>query len=313
MTEKINGMKKFLSLLLLAASFVTVHAQQEAMYSQYMFNGLYLNPAYAGSHDYYSSTLLFRKQWVGFSGAPQSGSFAVDGPLYGKKMGIGFIGGYDKIGVTTQTDFFLNYSYHLKLGGGKLSFGLKGGVSQYKAQLTDLIFWDQQDQIFSSDLAGKIVPKFGFGAYYYHRKFYAGISVPTTLAFDPGNNFNFDIAQSSELRRHYYVTGGYIFDLNDNWKFKPSTLIKVLPTAPVQMDLNVAFLYKDMIWLGSSFRTGDALAFIVEYQANMRFRIGYAYDMTFSKLRNYSSGTHELMIGYDFGKDFTKVKTPRFF
>lgn len=298
---------------MICAFGLTAQAQQEAMYSQYMFNGLYLNPAYAGSHDYFSTTLMYRKQWVSFEGSPQSGSFAIDGPIKGKNMGLGFIGGYDKLGVTTQTDFFLNYSYHLKLGKGKLSFGLKGGVSQYKAKLTDLVYWDQNDQIFSSDLAGKIVPKFGFGAYYYHQKYYVGLSVPTILAFDPGNNFSFDISKSSELRRHYYLTGGGIFTINDEWKFKPSTLVKVLPTAPVQVDLNMAFLYKDMIWIGSSFRTGDAVSFIAEYQANLHFRVGYAYDMTFSKLRNYSNGTHEIMIGYDFGKDFVKVKTPRFF
>jgi type IX secretion system PorP/SprF family membrane protein len=228
-------------------------------------------------------------------------------------MGIGVVGCYDRVGVTTQTDFYLNYSYHLKLGEGKLSFGLKGGISNYKAQLTGLLFWDKNDQVFASDLTGKIVPKFGFGAYYYHKKFYAGVSVPTTLAFDPGNNFSFDVSKSSELRRHYYVTGGYIFNLNADWKFKPSTLIKVLPSAPVQMDLNLAVLYKDMFWLGASFRTGDAVSFIAEYQANFRFRIGYAYDATFSNLKNYSAGSHEVMIGYDFGKDLIKIKTPRYF
>lgn len=306
-------MKKIAAIILFSILTVFVYAQQEAMYSQYMFNGLYLNPAYAGSHDYYSATLMYRKQWLNFPGSPQSGTCAVDGPIYGKPMGIGLIAGFDKVGVTTQSDFYLNYSYHLKLGTGKLSFGIKAGVSQYKAQLTDLVYWDQNDQLFMSDLAGKIIPKFGFGAYYYQQRFYAGISVPTTLAYDAGNNFNIDISKSSQLRRHYYLTSGYVFDLNEEFKLKPSVLVKVMPAAPVQLDLNFAALYKDMFWIGASFRTGDAIAAIVEYQANMRFRAGYAYDFTFSNMKKYSAGTHEIMIGYDFGKDFVKVKSPRFF
>lgn len=306
-------MKKILSIFLFTLLTVVAFSQQEAMYSQYMFNGLYLNPAYAGSHDYYSSTLMYRKQWVNFPGSPQSGTFAVDGPIYGKPMGIGLIAGYDKVGVTAQCDVFVNYSYHVKLGEGKLAFGVKGGISQYKAQLTDLIYWDQDDQVFINDLAGKVIPKFGFGTYYYQKRWYAGISVPTTLAYDAGNNFNIDINKSSQLRRHYYLTAGYIFDLNEDFKLKPSFLVKAVMSAPIQIDLNFSILYRDMIWLAASFRSNDAISAIIEYQANQRFRVGYAYDFTYSNLKKYSAGTHELMIGYDFGKDLIAVKSPRFF
>jgi len=306
-------MKKIITLLLSVTITGLAYSQQEAMYSQYMFNGLYLNPAYAGSHEYYSGTLMFRKQWVNFPGSPQSGTFAVDGPVYGKPMGIGLIAGYDKVGVTTQSDVYLNYSYNVKLGEGKLAFGVKGGISQYKAQLTDLIYWDQDDQVFINDLSGKIIPKFGFGAYYYQKRWYAGLSVPTTLVYDAGNNFNIDVHKSSQLRRHYYLTAGYIFDLNEDFKLKPSFLVKAVKSAPVQVDLNFSILYRDMIWLAASFRSQDAISAIVEYQANQRFRVGYAYDFTYSNLRKYSAGTHEIMIGYDFGKDLIAVKSPRFF
>ncbi|MBS1637383.1 MAG: type IX secretion system membrane protein PorP/SprF [Bacteroidetes bacterium] len=307
-------MKKYLIIIWIAITATQVQAQQDVMVSQYMFNGLFLNPAYAGSHKYVSSSLLHRTQWLGFSGAPKTMLFAVDGlaPTAAKNMGLGLIVSNDRIGSTEQTDIYANYSYQLRLGKGKLSFGLKAGVSNYVFKSNNLLVWDSNDELF----AGKRsvwLPKFGAGAYYFCEKWYAGISIPTLLAYDAGHNFGFDVNQNTFLNRHYYLTGGYVFTLNDEFKLKPSALIKYLPAAPLQVDLNLNVLYKDMIWLGASYRTGDAVTAMVEYQTNTRFRVGYAYDFTTSKIRNYSSGTHEIMIGYDFGKDIVKIKTPRYF
>lgn len=306
-------MKKIAVIIAIALSFVT-KAQQDIQISQYMFNGLFLNPAYAGSHKYVSSSLLHRTQWVNFSGAPKTMLFAVDGLLPGKSenMGAGLILSNDRIGATEQTDIYANYAYQLKFKTGKLAFGLKAGVSNYILKSDKLIYWDSNDEVFSGKKTAWL-PKFGFGAYYFSEKWYAGLSIPTLLAYDSKSNFSFDVNQATFLQRHYYLYGGYVFKLNDMFKLKPSSMIKYLPAAPVEVDINMNLLYKDMIWLGASYRTGDAVVLMIEYQTNTRFRVGYAYDITTTKIRKYSSGTHEIMIGYDFGKDLVKVKTPRYF
>jgi type IX secretion system PorP/SprF family membrane protein len=308
-------MKKFILISLFAASIgLKAVAQQDPMISQYMFNGLFLNPAYAGSHKYFTTTLNYRKQWVNFDGAPQTVMAAIDGPIPDKNMGVGLIIMNDQIGVTRQNSFMANYSYQIKTSEkGKLSLGLSLGVSQYRANLTSLTVWDDNDEVFMNDLKSNIIPRFGFGVYYFQELWYAGISIPTLLAYQKGSNFSMNINNSTSLDRHYFLTGGLIFKVHENIKLRPSTLIKILPNAPIQADLNLSALFYETIWVGASFRSGDALVGIIEYQTNARFRVGYAYDLTFSKIRNFSAGSHELMIGYDLGKEQIKVKSPRYF
>jgi type IX secretion system PorP/SprF family membrane protein len=308
-------MKKLIliiSIIVLAAQ--QSFAQQEPMLSQYMFNGLFLNPAYAGSHDNFSATLLGRKQWAGFNGAPNTVIASVDGPLLDHKMGLGLILSNDQIGVTCQTDVYANYSYHIKTSDfGHLAFGLKAGFSQYTARLSDLKYWDAEDVVFMGNRNSAWLMKAGFGMYYYTPRFYAGLSIPSLLAYDPQRNFSFDVNQSSQVRKHYYLTSGYIFNLSPDFMLKPSVLLKYETAAPLQADINLNLLYKNRFWLGASYRTGDAVVIIAEVQATKRFRIGYSYDWTLSEMNNYSSGTHEVMIGYEFGKDLMKIKTPRYF
>lgn len=303
-------------ILIFAATYLFTNdmfAQQDPMVSQYMFNGLYLNPAYAGSHKYWSSTLSYRSQWVGFDGAPETAIAAIDGPIPDKNMGLGLILLHDQIGVTRQNTAIVNYSYQIKTSETtKFAMGVNCGISQFSAKLTDLTVWDQ-DQVFEKDLTSKILPRFGAGMYYYGEKYYMGLSVPTLFAYQKDMNFNFDLSRSSFLRRHYLLTGGYVFETSKDIKIKPSILLKYVKNAPLEADFNLSTVYKDMIWIGASYRTGDAIAFIVEYQTNSYFRVGYAYDVTLSKLRNYSAGSHEIMIGIDFGKELVKVKTPRYF
>tara|TARA_B100000809_G_C15138474_1_gene531797 strand:- start:1238 stop:2158 length:921 start_codon:yes stop_codon:yes gene_type:complete len=306
-------MKKTLLISILALSALFSSAQQEVMVSQYMFNGLFINPAYAGSHKYFSSSLLHRNQWVSFPGAPKTFLASADGPIANDKMGVGFIIAYDKIGVTTQTDINANYSYKIKLGNGKLAFGIKGGISNYSAQTENLTVWDSEDVILSEDSKSEFLPKFGFGTYYYSKRWYAGVSIPTLLAYENGNSFNLNIDQSSFLRKHFLINGGYVFDVSKKVKFKPSTLIRYVKSAALEADINFSVLYDETIWLGISYRTKDAMVAIIEYQANKKFRVGYSYDFTMTQIGNHSSGSHEIMIGYDFGKNLINIKTPRFF
>ena len=306
-------MKKTIIILFAVILNITANAQQEPMVSQYMFNGLFLNPAYAGSHQYFSSSLLHRTQWVSFPGAPKTSLVAVDGLIPKKdNMGVGLIVAHDRIGATEQTDVYANYAYQLRLKKGKLAFGLKAGVSNYIFKSSGVTVWDANDEVFTGRRSAWL-PKFGFGTYYFCDNWYAGISIPTLMAYDANHDFSFDVNKGSFLNRHYYLYGGYVFKLNEKFKLKPSTLVKYLPAAPVEADINLNLLYNDQFWIGASYRSMDAVVFMVEYQTNTRFRVGYAFDFTTSKIRNYSTGTHEIMIGYDFGKDLVKVKTPRFF
>jgi type IX secretion system PorP/SprF family membrane protein len=287
-------------------------AQQEVMVSQYMFNGLFLNPAYAGSHPYISSSFLHRSQWVNFDGAPRTELFAIDGPIRHLNMGLGLIVVNDRIGATEQTDISGNYAYQLKLSKGKFAFGLRAGVSNYIFKGQSLTVWDANDVVFQ-DKRNVWIPKFGAGMYYFCDKWYAGLTVPTLLAYDPEYTFSLDVQQASFVRRHYFLNAGYVFTLTDKLKLKPSFLVKYQNGAPIQADLNMNLLFNEQFWIGGSYRSGDAITFMVEYQTNTRFRVGYAYDATTSRLKNYSAGSHEIMIGYDFGKDLLKVKTPRYF
>lgn len=306
-------MKKIITAIAILSCINELNAQQDVMVSQYMFNGLFLNPAYAGSHKYFSSTLLHRSQWVGFDGAPKTTLIAFDGPVFYEKMGVGLQLSHDKIGVTSQTDMYANYSYMLQMGEGKLSFGVKAGASNYESKVGDLTVWDENDNSFVGVNKSAWLPKFGSGVFYFDRNWYAGFSIPTLLAYDPNHNFSLSLESSSYVRKHYFFTSGYVFTFNEKLKLKPSFLLKYQASAPLQADINFHAMYMDVIALGISLRTYDAISIMAEYQANMRFRVGYAYDITTSKMRGYSSGTHEIMIGFDFGKDIIKIKTPRFF
>jgi type IX secretion system PorP/SprF family membrane protein len=289
-------------------------AQQDVMVSQYMFNGLLLNPAYAGSQKYITSTLMYRNQWVGLKGAPSTTVLAVDGPIKTKNMGLGLILVNDQIGATTQTDVYANYAYQINIKNGKLALGIKAGVSRYLFDSGKLTYWDASDKVYDGGTKqAQWLPKFGVGAYYFTRNWYAGISVPTVWAYDRNYNAGININKSTMINRHYMLTGGYVFTINKDVKLKPSILLKYLPGAPLQVDFNTNLLYKDHYWIGASYRTGDAVSILLQYQTNYQFRLGYSYDFTVSNVRKYSNGSHEFMIGYDFGKEVAKFKNPRYF
>ncbi len=306
-------MKKLIIIASLIFSGFSLKAQQDVMLSQYMFNGLFLNPAYSGSHKFTTATLLHRNQWTGWDGAPKTNIIGIDGPLNNRTMGWGLIFANDKIGPTTQNDIMGNYSYHLKLGKGKLALGLRGGVSVVSSNLQSINTVVGGDEAFATNIKSAILPKFGTGVYYYAKKYYAGVSIPTLIAYDPNRNFSLDLNKSSDVRRHYFVTAGYVFDLNNMLKLKPSVLLKYQKAAPLQADINCNLLINDVFWIGGSYRTNDAIIGMIEYQINPMFRVGYAYDYSTTAIKRYSSGSHEIMIGIDLGHDIMKSKNPRYF
>lgn len=308
-------MKNIIKIALFLLMGTNSYSQQDPMLTQYMFNGLFLNPAYAGSHKYWSSSINYRSQWVNakFNGAPKTAIAAVDGPLPGKNMGLGFMLSNDQIGITNTNTFTANYSYQININDKmKLAFGVNAGVLQFSAKLPDVLIWDEQDDVYSNNLT-KILPRFGTGAYLYSEKFYVGLSIPTLWAYESGNDFSLNLTKGSFLRKHYLLTGGAVFKVSEQVKFKPSTLLKYTQNAPLEIDLNFSAVFNDKFWVGTSFRSRDAMAILLQYQSNHYFRVGYSYDITFSSMRNHQRGSHEIMIGLDFGKDLIKVKTPRYF
>lgn len=307
-------MKKLITSALFLLVVICGYSQQDVNVSKNVFNGLLLNPAYAGSHSYFQTSLLFRSQWSGFSGAPTTQMLEVDGPLMKEAMGVGLVVSHDIIGVTEQTDIYASYSYKLKIGDkNRLAFGLRAGATNYQAKLSELTVWDAGDAAFNNDIRAYFIPKFGFGMYFYSDKYYVGVAFPTLIGYDKNYSFTFDVEQSSFYRRHYYLNGGYIFDLNPTMKLKPSTMVKYVPAAPVQVDISSSLIYKEMFSFGLGFRTGDAIVGLLEYRTAQRIRIGYSYDFTISKFRTYSGGSHEVVLGYDFGAGKDKNVSPRFF
>jgi type IX secretion system PorP/SprF family membrane protein len=301
-------------IIVLASCASRLWAQQEVMVSQYMFNGLFLNPAYAGSHPYVSGSLLHREQWTSIEGAPTTSMLAVDGPLWNNKMGLGFSLVHDRIGISRDLELTGHYAYRIRTGeNGKLAFGLKAGLSIYSARLSDLIYWDANDALYQQNISNAMVGKFGFGVYWYDDRSFVGLSVPTLYAADGAISTHATSAIDHYFTQHYYLYTGHVFQINESLDLKPSVLIKYQQQAPPEVDVNVNALYRERLWLGVGYRTGDAVVGMLEYQVNPMLRVGYAYDMTTSLLNRYAGGSHEIMLGIDLGKELIRIKTPRYF
>lgn len=306
---------------ILFASFLLIHftcllmAQQASLVSHYMFNGLLINPAYAGSKEYVSATLLYRKQWVGLEGAPVTYSGSVHGLLKKQKLGLGAFIQQDKIGVTKQSDAYVSAAYHLPVGDvGKLSVGLQMGISSFNSEVVELTYWDPGDKVFDYNSFSSLLPNAGLGVYYYRPMFYAGLSAPYLLSYDDHQSGAVNSSKPVHHQdRRFYATVGTVIETEKDVKFKPSILVRSEGNTPLQFDLNLNILINDIFWIGASYRSNDAVVALLEYQVNRKFRLGYSYDYTLSEIGNYNSGSHEIMLGYDFGYPVVKMKSPRYF
>jgi type IX secretion system PorP/SprF family membrane protein len=305
-------MKKLLIICLMMMGGAALYGQQDPQYSQYMFNGLLLNPAYTGSRDLLSITAMGRYQWVGIEGAPRTATFSIHGPTPNEKSGFGFSMYHDRLGITRQMATNLSYAYRMSLGPGILALGLQGGVMSHLNKWSTATTVDY-DQIAPLQNQTGYMPLAGAGAYYNTQRMYAGIAVPNLVrnAYKNPNSISGDLA--AKQQRHLFATAGVVLPVSQDVEFKPSFVMKYTENAPIQFDLNAAFLFRETMWIGASYRTGDAVVFIAEYVFKNQYRIGYAYDLTVSKLANYNSGSHELMLGVDLGWSKSRIKTPRYF
>ncbi len=287
------------------------YAQQDPMYSQYMFNTLAVNPAYAGSADVFTVMALSRHQWVGFNGAPSTQTLLAHTPLPAENMALGLSVLNDKVGPTRQTSAYADYAYRIRTGAtSRLAFGLKAGVNLYQADLASLTSVDPD--VASVNVKGKILPNFGFGLYWHSQRGYLGASIPKLLENDIDAVNEAGIVTVSEVR-HYFLSGGYVVDLDRSVKFKPSFMVRLVPGAPISVDVNANFLFRERIWLGAMYRVGNAFGVLAQYQVNDQFRIGYAFDLTTTKIGAYNAGTHEIMLNYDLRFFTGRTVSPRYF
>ena len=300
----------FMMLLVTFASVNSLKAQSEPMYSQYMFNMAAINPAYAGSRGAVNLNYLGRSQWSGISGAPKTNTISLDGSNAKGNIGLGVQVYNDQIGVFKRNGLNLMAATRVKVSdNGVLSGGIQLGVLNQRKNYTDVVnVYDKNDAKFQENRSVTDAT-LGAGIYYNTDKFYAGVSVPNVL-----NSSDLNAANGVKASfKHLFVTAGYVFDLSDDVKLKPSSLMKVVSGAPIEFDFNTNLWLKDMVGLGVSYRTGDAIVGMAELQLNRNLRIGYAYDYTFSALKAFTTGSNEVMFRYEFGKDNKNIKSTRYF
>ncbi|HEX2937060.1 MAG TPA: type IX secretion system membrane protein PorP/SprF [Bacteroidales bacterium] len=288
----------------------TISAQQDPMYTQYMFNLLAVNPAYAGSHGALNVTGLYRNQWVGVEGAPSTQTLFAHSPFIKKNIGLGLTVVNDKIGPVRQTMLFADYSYTIRVSANtKLAMGLKAGINMLKTSFSDVELTQTNDQSFVDEPLSP-QPNFGFGLYLYSEKYYVGVSVPKLLK----NKLEQTIDYSKiTLQQHFFIMGGYVFTINDKLKFKPTSLIKMTGGAPMSLDLTASILYREKLWLGIGHRFGDSFGALIQFQVSPQLRLGYSFDQTLSQMARYNSGSHEIMFTYDFIFKKDKIISPRYF
>ena len=286
------------------------YSQQDAQYTQYMYNTVNVNPGYAGSRGVMSIFGLHRTQWVGLDGAPTTNAFSINSPIENSNLGVGLSFVNDKIGPTVENTISADLSYTIQTSETyKLSFGIKGTANLFNLEVNKLNPLDAADPLLQN-LNNNFSPNVGAGAYLHSDKLYLGLSVPNF--FETKRYDDNDIAVYKE-RMNLYFIGGYVFDLSSNLKFKPAFLTKVVEGAPLQLDLSGNFLINEKFVLGAAWRWSAAASLMAGFQVSDGLYIGYGYDLETTKLRNYNSGSHEIFLRFELFKRQDRIVSPRFF
>lgn len=333
-------MRKLLTLFIVVFVVGSSHAQQDPMFTKYMFNSLVFNPAYAGSKDHMSIGLLHRSQWWGIDGGPVTQSLTIHSPLKNERVGLGLSLVNDNIGPTNTIGANVSYAYRIPVGtnGAKLSVGLQAGVENYRADFTQLDISDVNDPAFETN-PNEWLPNFGAGIYYYSKSFYAGFSSPHLVEYDLRGDVgtNGENIWSRRYRHYYFSVGGAIPLSGDDLIFKPSALIKNVSLfqglrkdaefqnigSPTEFDVDLSVLFYQTFWIGISYRSAfenfddtsseDSIDIWASYFLKNGFRIGAAYDYTLTELQTVAGGSFELFLGYEFDYETQKTVTPRYF
>lgn len=304
-------MKKLAGLFILFLSLSTF-AQQDPLFSQYMFNKLLLNPAYTGSREVLTVDLLDRYQWVGIDGAPRTFTVGAHMATRSKKVGLGVYAYRDAIGPMVNQGLMASYAYRLLMPGGSLSFGLQAGFKYFDFDWTQINVEDP-DYVFNPQDVKRFTPDANFGIYYQSKRYFAGLSSKQLFQNEYGKSYSGDKTTYTKLLRHFYAMGGAAFPVDDKIVFRPSMLVKFVKNAPVQLDVNASVLFDNIFWVGASYRTEQAVVLLTEFRITKTVRVGYSYDIYFGPLLPYNKGSHEIRLGFDLDFINERTLTPRFF
>ncbi len=305
-------MKKNILILVLTLSSLLGFSQQDAQFTQYMYNTSNINPAYAGSREVLSVFALHRTQWVGLDGAPITNNININTPI-GSNIGVGLGIVNDRIGVSDENNISADFSYTIQASNNyKLAFGLKASANILNIAF-DKLSYAVADPSFETNVNNKISPNIGTGVYFYSDNTYIGLSVPNFLEtrhYDRNSTIN-SAKVTAQERMHYYFIAGHVFDLSENIQFKPSLLTKIVQGAPLQIDASANFMINEKFILGAAYRWTAAASLMAGFQINESWLIGYGFDLETTRLKAYNSGSHEVFLRYELPKQ--KITHPRFF
>jgi type IX secretion system PorP/SprF family membrane protein len=304
-------MKKLILIIVLFTS-LTGFAQQDFLFSQYMFNKLTINPGYAGSRGVFGAEMLYRSQWVSIPGAPKTITLSMQGPLSNDHMGLGGYIYSDQLGAETNQGVMATYAYNVNLPKGKLAFGIQAGVRYFYLDWSKISVQDP-DYEFQGDQNNRFTPDANFGIYYYTNRMFVGLSSKQLLQNEYGMVDVNGQKAYSKLLRHFYGMAGIAVPISDKVIFRPSALVKYVKNAPWQLDLNASFLFNDILWLGMSYRTAGDLVFLAEFNFAKKYRLGYSYDINVGDRIQYNAASHEIMLGIDLDLLKNRMLTPRYF
>lgn len=302
-------MKTRYIILVLLFTQILCYAQQDSQYTQYMYNTVNVNPAYAGSRESLTMFLLHRSQWVGLDGAPVTNNVSAHTPIGDSNFGAGLSFVNDRIGPVDENVISADLAYFIQISSNfKLSVGLKGTANLFNLDVNKLNIYNQSDPQFQN-FDTEFSPNIGAGLYLFSDKTYIGLSVPN---FFETNRYNDNDVTITKERMHYYLIAGHVFDLSSSIKFKPALLAKVVEGAPLQADITANFLIHDKLTLGAAYRWDSAVSGLVGFQITPSIFAGYGYDMETSNLSNYNSGSHEIFLRFEIFSN-NRVADPRFF
>ena len=297
---------------------IGVYAQQDAQYTNYMYNTININPAYAGSRGCLSVFGLHRTQWVGLDGAPVTNTFSIQTPIANTNVGLGLGVVNDRIGPSNETNVAADFSYSIKTSETyKLSFGAKASANFLSVDLSSKsLKQDLNDPRLANNIARNFSPNIGAGLYLHSENTYIGLSVPNILEtkhFDKSDSGVTNVNYTAKERMNFYAIAGHVFDLTESIKFKPAVLAKIVTGAPLQVDATANFMFNEKFVLGAAYRWSAALSALVGFQATDSWFIGYGYDFETTKLSGYNSGSHEIFLRYEMFNKYDKIVSPRFF
>jgi type IX secretion system PorP/SprF family membrane protein len=303
---------KYLLLIAIAImATLSVSSQHSTLMSQYMFNGLIINPAYAGAKNNLAVNINYRNQWTGFDGAPTTQIASIHAPIDRKSIAIGGMISREEVGVSTDISLRGVVSYKVKMDKGFWRFGIGAGLGNTNSRWTDVITEEGGDPLFQADVTGLVRPLFSAGTYYENKKWYVGYSMPSIMRYEyPGQEVVHSIFSLTQIE--HLFTAGYAYKFRRNLVIKPSILLRTIPTTGLQADINCNLIFSNRLWTGASYRHNESVIAMMEYQVHHQFRLGYAYDYNLGPIGSYSAGSHELMLLWVFRKQ-SFARNPRYF